>query len=163
MTKPIRRRSPRLPDHNYAEDGAYFLTICIQDHQCLFGEIQADRMLLNPAGQMAAQFIEQLPSTFKSLEIDCFVVMPNHVHMIIFLNQSEISIIDAMQWYKSKTTQAYIHGVKSNGWSRFRGKLWQRSYHDHIIRGDQDLNRIRQYIINNPAKWALDKHHPTNL
>jgi len=58
------------------------------------------------------------------------------------------------------TTNEYIRGVKQNGWPRFNGKLWQRNYYEHIVRNENELNRIRQYIMDNPLKWALDRENP---
>ena len=120
-------------------------------------------MSLNPAGDMVKSCFDELEPRFPDIEMDCFVVMPNHVHAIIVLKQQEVSLIKIVQWYKSKTTNGYIKGVQSSNWTPFSGKLWQRSFYDHVIRNDQDLNRIREYIVNNPAKWALDKLNPENI
>jgi REP element-mobilizing transposase RayT len=65
-----------------------------------------------------------------------------------------------MQWFKTMTTNGYIQGVKNSGWPRFTGKLWQRSYYEHIVRKDDDLNRIREYIVNNPLQWGMDDENP---
>ena len=65
-----------------------------------------------------------------------------------------------VQWFKTMTTNEYIRGVKQNGWLRFDGKLWQRNYYDHIIRNENELNRIRRYIVDNPAKWQYDRENP---
>ena len=68
-----------------------------------------------------------------------------------------------VQWFKTMTTNEYIRGIKQNGWQPFNGKLWQRNYWEHIIRDENNLNRFREYIINNPKKWELDKENPHNL
>jgi len=65
-----------------------------------------------------------------------------------------------IQWFKTMTTNEYIRGVKSRGWPPFAGKLWQRNYYEHIIRNDESLNRIREYIMNNPMQWTLDRENP---
>ena len=67
---------------------------------------------------------------------------------------------DIVGAFKSLTTDFYIHGVKQSGWPAFRGRLWQRNYHEHIIRSDESLQRIRQYILDNPACWASDPENP---
>jgi len=67
---------------------------------------------------------------------------------------------DVVRWFKTMTTNAYIRGAKQSGWPRFDGKLWQRNYYEHIIRDDESLNRIREYIINNPLQWELDQENP---
>ena len=71
-----------------------------------------------------------------------------------------LSLSDVMERFKSLTTTRYITGVRNSGWEPFRGRLWQRNYHDHIIRNEQELGRIREYIQNNPADWASDENHP---
>ena len=68
-----------------------------------------------------------------------------------------------VQWFKTMTTNEYIRGIKQNGWQPLKGKLWQRNYWEHIIRDENDLNRYREYIINNPLKWELDNENPQNL
>jgi REP element-mobilizing transposase RayT len=65
-----------------------------------------------------------------------------------------------IQWFKTMTTNKYIRGVKQNGWSTFPGKLWQRNYYEHVIRNENELNRIREYIMNNPLEWELDRENP---
>ncbi len=72
---------------------------------------------------------------------------------------STMSLGDVVQRFKSLTTKRYIDGVKQHDWPPFNGKLWQRNYYEHIIRDEPDLNRIRQYIIQNPLNWQNDKYH----
>ena len=163
MTDQHRRKSPRLTDYDYSQEGAYFVTICTQNRLCLFGEVADDVMQLNAAGMMVEGCFDELQSRFASLKVDCQVVMPNHVHAILILNDQSVSVVKAVQWYKSKTTNGYMKGVKTSDWQPFPSKLWQRSFYDHVIRHDADLSRIREYISVNPAKWALDKNNPDNL
>ena len=65
-----------------------------------------------------------------------------------------------MDWFKTMTTNNYIRGVKQHGWATFPGKLWQRNYHEHVIRNEEELHSLRQYIIDNPLQWALDQENP---
>lgn len=164
MTLPQKshsnRRSPRLQEYDYAQNGAYFVTICIQNRVCLFAE--PDTLQLSPAGKMVELVWQQLPTQFPTIELDAFVVMPNHLHGIIVLTQRDLGLPDVMQWFKSLTTHEYIKGVKSSHWPAFEGKLWQRSYYDHVVRNDDDLNRIREYIALNPMRWELDEENPSN-
>jgi putative transposase len=115
----------------------------------------------NPAGTMIAEWWICLPSKFVDIELDLCVVMPNHFHGIVVINRHPNApyrtvLSEAIQWFKVMTTNAYIQGVKSDNWAAFDGKLWQRSFHDHIIRSERELNLIRQYVESNPAKWAED-------
>jgi putative transposase len=73
-----------------------------------------------------------------------------------------LTLPDIVHWFKTMTTNEYIHGVKNLGWPPFPGKLWQRNYYEHIIRQEADLDRIRRYIIENPIKWSLDRENPVN-
>ncbi|MGB7291429.1 MAG: transposase [Thermodesulfobacteriota bacterium] len=185
------RRSIRLKDYDYATAGAYFVTICTQHRECLFGEIVAGVMRLNDAGNMIQGVLSNLFIQYTGIEIDEFIVMPNHIHVIIFLNTDvgagpsacpqnlgsniqmlkgqprgvapTMSLPDLVHRFKSLTTSRYIHGVKQKVWRPFPGKLWQRNYYEHIIRNEYDLNEIREYIVNNPLKWELDKENPENI
>ena len=187
------RRSIRLKGYDYSRAGAYFVTICIQDRTCLFGGINGGKMVLNDAGYMVQSIWNELPIHYPGVKIDQFIVMPNHIHGIIILSdvgagapacpnaeQSQgierlegrgnhggiaptMSLPDVVHRFKSFTNTKYIIGVKQHNWQRFPGKLWQRNYYEHIIRNEDELNRIREYIMNNPARWAEDENNPDNL
>ena len=116
-------------------------------------------MRLNGAGQMIASAWMALPERFEQVGLDSFVVMPNHVHGIVILKKG-IALTRVIQAFKSVSTNEYIRGVKSQGWRKFDGTLWQRSFYDHVIRNDQDLFRIQEYILNNPLQRALDDENP---
>ena len=176
------RRSIRLKGYDYSQLGAYFLTICTQNRECLFGDIINGEMISNEAGRTVKMVWNEIPSCYPSINVDAFVVMPNHVHGIIFIvgagpracpdsGQSRadgqpqgvaptMSLPDVVHRFKTMTTKRYTDGVKQNGWSRFEGKLWQRNYYEHIIRDERELNRIREYIVNNPAQWDMDRENP---
>lgn len=161
MTKHHQRKSPRLPGYDYATEGAYFVTVCTQERRHLFGTVRDGDMHLNPAGEMIASWWRALPEKFPDVVLDCAVVMPNHTHAVIVINrahtpESTTSLPDALHALKTMTTNAYIHGVRNQNWEAFPGKLWQRSYHDHIIRDESGLNRIRHYVATNPARWQDD-------
>lgn len=161
-----QRKSPRLKDYDYSLVGAYFLTLCTQNRHHLFGEIVDDGMVLNAAGHMIWTCWQSLPQHITGLDLDHFVVMPNHVHGIVVLKTSEtlsdqapVSIPLVMQTFKSFTTHQYIQGVRNEGWPPFDKHVWQRSYHDHIIRNEMSLNKLREYIEHNPARWAADYYY----
>jgi REP element-mobilizing transposase RayT len=163
-----QRRSPRLQEYDYTQEGAYFVTICSQNRLSLFGEVVADGIRLNDAGRMVAHYWSRLPEQFPTLDLDAFVIMPNHVHGILILGgetRADIrrsSLSQHMQWFKTVTTNAYVRGVDEARWDSFPGKLWQRSFHDHIIRNERSLNALREYILSNPARWADDQLNPAN-
>jgi REP element-mobilizing transposase RayT len=170
------RRSIRLRGYDYSKVGAYFVTICAQNRTCLFGEIVDGGMRLNDAGQMVQLVWNEMPAFYPGVETDEFVVMPNHIHGIIILvgaaprgrpvlGQARgpaptMSLGDVVQRFKTMTTKRYADAVKQSGWSPFSGRLWQRNYYEHIVRNDDELNRIREYIVNNPLQWALDRDNP---
>ena len=175
------RRSIRIPDYDYSQNGWYFVTICTQNRKYMFGEIVKDQMRLNNAGVITETWWQKLTNKFLSVQTDEYVVMPNHFHGIINivgvtlrgrplpdntnnkLGQSHRiapTLGDIVNWFKTMTTNQYIHGVKQNGWHPFYGRLWQRNYYEHIIRNEDELNRFCQYIAENPANWQTDKENP---
>jgi REP element-mobilizing transposase RayT len=169
------RRSPRLQGYDYRQDGGYFVTLCTQNRVCLFGDISDDGLQLNAAGMMVALWWERLPEKFPGVELDAYVIMPNHLHGILVMGDNvgadtlirpnetipTLSLSTLLQWFKVMTTNAYIRGVREQHWDAFPGKLWQRSYYDHIIRAEADLHRIQVYIENNPTQWATDDDNPS--
>ena len=168
-----KRRSLRLNEYDYAQAGAYFVTICAQGRRCLFGDIADDQICLNDAGKMLTTLWTDIPNRFLFVEIDIFVVMPNHFHGIVVLpdpagvGSDEITkfppLGDVISAFKSTTTVEYGHGVKTKSWPGFQQRLWQRNYYDHVIRNAKDLDRIRRYIDENPARWAYDDENPQKI
>jgi putative transposase len=178
------RRSIRPPDYDYTQSGAYFITICVQGRICRFGEIVNGQVLLNMIGEMMPVEWEKLNERFPMLELDEFVIMPNHLHGIVHIKGKEPldshgrrpsisgsikgevckpALGDIIGAFKSITTHEYISGVRELDWPRFKERLWQRSYYDHIIRNEKGLNEIREYIENNPLQWDLDQDNPKNV
>jgi putative transposase len=180
-SKDHHRRSIRLKDYDYAQPGGYFVTIVTQSRKCLFGEIVEAEMRLNDAGRIIQTAWDDLPNHYANVEIDTFVVMPNHIHGIVVLVgagprarpgadgqpqgvaptiKTSLSLPDVVHRFKTLTTKQYIDGVKQYGWRHFAGRLWRRNYFEHVIRDDSSLNRIRQYILDNPARWEFDRENP---
>ena len=189
MTK--HRRSIRLQGYDYSRAGAYFVTVCTQNRECMFGHIVGatprgcpdapcgrPEMALNDAGRMIQAVWDEIPINYSGIETDEFTIMPNHIHGIIVIvgatpcgrpdiGQAQgpapttmLSLADVMHRFKTLTTKRYTDGVKQFGWPAFPGRLWQRNYYEHIIRNDDELNRIREYIANNPMQWELDRENP---
>ena len=225
-----RRRSLRLKGYDYTHMGAYFVTIVTQGRLCLFGEIVGKEMRLNEAGETVCRFWEALPQRFPTIEMDMFVVMPNHLHGIVVIKNRATTTVDntkstnvgaglvparntnstehraptnqnpdrgvenaptipnrattrvapteimdggvdtpitdrfalgdAIGAYKSLTTVEYTRGVKQMKWSPFHKRLWQRNYYEHVVRHDESLQQLQQYILDNPDQWAFDKENP---
>ncbi len=172
------RKNLRLKQYDYSTPGAYFVTVCVQDRRSLFGDVRDSVMELNSAGSMIQEWWQKLPSKYPDIEVDTHVVMPNHFHGIVTIvgadpcvrpdmsgNTTQGAHVGAplhtvVQWFKSMTTNQYIRGVKQGEWPVFHGKLWQRNYYEHVIRNDNELLKIREYIANNPLQWALDRENP---
>ena len=151
-----------MQHYDYGSIGAYFVTVCAEGRACLFGEVVADAVRLTDAGRMVDAVWRENSSYWPAYETDAFVVMPNHVHGVLFRLDlgCALALPDVMHRFKSLTTRRYIEGVRRCGWPPFRGRLWQRGYHDHVVRDPDDLDRIRKYIEDNPAQWAIDAENP---
>jgi putative transposase len=159
------RRSIRLKNYDYSTEGAYFITICIQHRQPLLGDIQNGEMQPNFAGQMVQQVWDELRSHYPGIDLDAFTLMPNHIHGVLLLfappNGSTTLILgDVIHRFKSLTTAKYRQGIYQQNWQPFISKLWQRNYYEHIIRDDDSLECIRNYIAQNPKFWRCDRLHP---
>jgi len=175
------RRSIRLRGYDYRQAGAYFVTICSQNRECMFGQVVEGQMILNAPGHMVELVWRELPQHYPGIEVDAFVVMPNHVHGIIILvgagpracpdksgqpqgvtPTTTMSLPDVVHRFKSLTTARYRRGVLQDSWPAFPGRLWQRNYHEHVVRSEEELNRIQQYVIDNPLHWEEDPENPAN-
>ena len=175
LQNPTRqhRRSIRLRGYDYSRAGAYFVTICTQNRECLFGEITDGRMMLNDAGRMAEQCWQAIPDHFPHVELDAFVAMPNHVHGILFIVDTPVGAKNFSPLQSgqrphgtSKSIGSIIRGFKIGvtKWMRAHTNVhvvWQRNYYEHVIRNDDELNRIREYIAKNRAQWELDRENPS--
>jgi len=173
-----RRRSVRLNGYDYTQPGSCFVTLVTQHRTCLFGDIINGESQLNDAGRLVQSVWIGLPVHYPGVVTDAFVVMPNHFHGIIILlgtrpracpedNRGQpqgvaptMSLPDVVHRFKTLTTKRYADGVKQCGWTPFAGRLWQRNYYEHIIRDEESLDRIRQYIADNPARWTFDRENP---
>ena len=173
--KKHHRRSIRLKEYDYSQAGAYFVTMCTKGRECLFGEIGDGAMRLNDAGQMVDKWWVELTNKFPCVGKDEYVVMPNHLHGIVMIVGADLRVRSTkgahtgaplpkiVQWFKTMVTNGYIRGVKQYDWAPFPGKLWQRGYHEHIIRDEKSLNNIRRYIQTNPLMWAHDAENPNRI
>jgi putative transposase len=183
------RKSIRLKGYDYSAAGAYFVTICTQrrerdeSHQYMFGEVVDGVMRLNPAGEMARDAWDGLPARYANVELDAFVVMPNHVHGIIVLMdvaragacRGVINHARTLGEMGAANRRAGAAGVPSLGEvvRAFKAvsahlirqsiapgiPIWQRNYFEQIIRNQDSMNRVRSYIQANPARWHTGRNH----
>ncbi|MFO7448215.1 MAG: transposase [Ignavibacteriaceae bacterium] len=165
------RRSIRLKHYDYTNPNWYYVTICVDDRKQWLGKVTNSKVLLSRIGDIAKEYWENIPYHFKQIELDYFVIMPNHIHGIIIINECRDvqSNIPANKNYFSKISPPKGHlGVivrtfkaavkkwcNENGYVKFK---WQRNYYEHIIRNEEDLYHIRQYIELNPLRWELDDY-----
>ncbi len=171
------RRSLRLSGYDYSQNGAYFVTVCTRNRESLFGEIEDGNMFLNSYGQIVSDVWSHLPDHYFHVQSDQFVVMPNHIHGIIVSNRDVVGAGLKPARTKPAPTDGsikihalpeIIRGFKtfsSRRINEMRGtpatQFWQRNYYEHVIRNGADLNSIRQYIIDNPARWETDRENPS--
>lgn len=167
------RRSVRLQGHDYSQSGAYFVTICAYNRECLFGGIAGNDIRLNECGAIAkGEWIKSFEIR-KEIKLDEYIVMPNHIHGIVWID-NPIGANGRSPLHRTnmgpKTLSSFVAGYKStvtkqiNALRRLPGvPVWQRNYYEHVIRGDTELNRIRQYIMENPLKWEFDSENPNNI
>jgi putative transposase len=161
----------RLPGYDYSQTAIYHITTCTHDRECLFGEVLEGTLVLNEAGAAVQRVWVGLPLRFPQVKLDAFVVMPNHVHGIIILQASASTTATEQDAASSAPTlgrvmRAFksISAIRVNGvLSRSECPVWQRNYYEHVVRGETDLHRIRQYIVDNPADWRDDEYNPCNV
>ena len=170
------RRSIRLRDYDHTQNGAYFVTICTLQGVCLFGDVVDGEMVLNDYGAIVWEEWQRTAIVRANIELDAFVVMPNHVHGIIVIvdNDSTVGATRRVAPTNTRPTGpkagslgAIVGQFKSVATKRIRQlshvnvdiPIWQRNYYEHIIRNEKSFNDIRAYIANNPAKWAEDSFY----
>ena len=170
------RRSLRLKDYDYSQAGAYFITICTKGRKCYLGEICNERMNLSDIGNIVKECWLKIPEHFGNVKIDEWVIMPNHVHGIIIIIESVGTDYNLSLQRKTRQNRfqnitpkslSYIIATFKSAVSRQINRIgtgndfaWQSRFYDHIIRNENELYRIKQYIQNNPLKWELDRENP---
>ena len=152
------RKPNRLPDFDYSTPGAYFVTICTQNRKNTLCSIVGDGFPVPKyPGKIAERWILKIPEKYSYCRIDKYVVMPNHIHMLIQLDppggtgNPSPTLGDIVAWYKYQAPCEVNAHCNSAGM-----RVFQRSYHDHVVRGDADYLKIWEYIENNPALWKED-------
>ena len=175
MVRKRNRHTTRLRGYDYSQAGVYFVTVCVRNRECLFGKIIDGKMNLNQYGKIARDEWLYATNVRSNIELDEFIVMPNHFHGIIHIRVVGATrrVTPALQTNgiilpgpKSGSIGAIIGQFKSLVTKRINElrntisiPIWQRNYYDHIIRDQRSLNRARQYIRNNPAVWEDDVNY----
>jgi putative transposase len=170
------RKSIRWKGYNYSQSGLYFVSFCTKDRIEHFGDIQSEKMIFNRYGEIANKYWQEIPNHHNDVEIDEFVIMPNHIHGIVVICEEDVlsggrdkaclvptgsqqiermheTLCNVIGSYKSVISKT----IRKIGLPQFK---WQRSYHDRVIRNSDELNRIRNYITNNPIIWHRDRNNP---
>ena len=153
-----KRKPNRIPHFDCSTPGAYFVTICTEHRKTTLCSIVGDGFPVpKPPGQIAEDFIRKIPEKYPCVSVDHYVIMPNHIHLLLRISSSygtgnpPPTLGNIIGWYKYQTTKE-IQEKSGRSGSRF----FQRSYHDHIIRNEASYLKIWQYIDNNPVLWAND-------
>ncbi|MDO4862393.1 MAG: hypothetical protein Q3984_06960 [Eubacteriales bacterium] len=159
-----QRKATRLKGYDYSSPGVYFITICTQNRKCMLSDLVVGEGLAPPEtrlseiGRIAEEQILALEERFPSVSIDRYVVMPNHIHILLLLREQaggaspSPTVPQVIGTFKSITTRlsrAY----------RAEGLVFQRSFHDHVVRGEADYREIWDYIDSNPARWQEDRFY----
>jgi len=187
-----RIESARLKGWDYASPGWYFVTICTRQMEPFFGDVVDGEMQLSPVGKAARAFWAEIPDHHPNVELDEYVIMPNHMHGIVVIKEPAVETPPTANVETPPTVETrYIASLqrpdsasaaKSRGrslsviigtykaavtrwagWNGWPDFAWQPRFHDHIIRDEGSLRRIQHYVVNNPAQWEVDRYHPTNL
>ncbi len=179
-------KSNRLHGYDYSENWAYFITICCKDRQEYFWEIIEGKMILNKYWEVVKKYYFEMQDKYDYIVLDEFVIMPNHIHFIIFIeednewkgNKWEWEAINGHlyigwnKWWFAKEKNCMLENWiwKVINWYKWRCSFdmnnknnfdvyfaWQKNYYDRIIRNEDELQKVREYIVNNPLKWELNK------
>lgn len=151
---PPRRKSPRKYGYDYTQPGGYFVTICTHHRDHLFGEIIDRQMHRNAWGNVAAACWQAIPEHFPHSAIDSFVIMPNHIHGILFVDEGNTYTLgQIINVFKGAVTRE----INRTRPEHERDPIWQRNFHDTIIKDDAMLVQLREYMRQNPARWQEDR------
>ncbi|MFA5346182.1 MAG: transposase [Candidatus Omnitrophota bacterium] len=172
-----QRKPNRLKNYDYSQNGYYFVTICIHSRREWFGKINNGVMELNETGHIVLACWNDLPNHYRNIELDEFIVMPNHAHGIVVIGNVGNGLkpfpTDGIQIYADEMKNPRYHGLPEimRGFKTFSSRRvnetiktgnkfhWQKSFYDHVIRDEMSLGRIREYIRNNPKQWDTDKEN----
>lgn len=168
------RKLNRLKNFDYSSSGYYFVTICTKNRRVYFGNINNNKIILNLYGNIVQKYIFELPKRYKNIGLDQFIIMPNHIHLIIIIKYTPIPVGTIHELSLQNTNNQLqrrnmllckiIGFLKMNSSKQIHQMglnlfQWQRSYYDEIIRNEYSLYFIRQYIRENPINWSEDRNN----
>ena len=181
------RHTIRLKNYDYSQNGLYFVTICTENRECLLGDIVDGKMILNECGEIVNDVLNSLPDRYKQIELDLYQIMPNHIHMIIIIHpvvgaihesplhesplpkspnrrfikrgdQREL-LPQCIGYFKMNSSKQINQFVRAHHDAPQQQKIFQRNYYEHVIRNENELNKIREYIRINPQIWDRDRNN----
>jgi putative transposase len=158
------RKIIRLKNYDYSTPGYYFVTVCVKNHSSFFGNIENGKMVLNAYGEIVKNCWQDLINHYRNCNLDEFIVMPNHFHGILVIE----NVGNGLKPFPTHGLSEIIRGFKTfssrkiNELTDFRFQ-WQKSFYEHVIRKNESLDKIREYIQNNPKQWELDTENPKNI
>jgi REP-associated tyrosine transposase len=177
--KPQRRNreTPRLPDYDYTEPGAYFVTVCAYRRWSIFGQIVEGKMRLNGLGKLVDNMWRETPRDFSVVDLDAWVVMPNHFHAVVTLKDPATEAAWRARGERVPVRERFGRPVEASLPTIMRSfktavrreaacrlhiaqPVWQPRYFEHVVRNEEDLERIRDYIEANPSCWETDHENP---
>ena len=161
-----RRKNIRLKNFDYSSDGAYFITICVKERRKILSNIvgtgvpDCPQVILLSHGIIAEKYINQLGNFYENISIDKYIIMPDHIHLLLSITSDEKHLADKSP-KKANNTNSLIPKFISS-FKRFCNKeygenIWQQRYYDHVVRNQDDYIEILEYIENNPINWVLTK------
>ena len=160
-----RRKSIRLCNYDYSQEGGYFITICTEKRRNLLsyvfenGECERAVLKYTRIGQIVEEALLETAAQ-QGIVLDSYVIMPNHIHAIVFLEKNikrDLTLGSVVGAFKSIAANRWINVCKAEG--NVAGKLWQRNYYEHILRNEKDYLEKRRYIEDNPDKWRMDEEY----
>ena len=161
MELPNRRKN-RLENYDYNADGCYSITICTKDRKAILskivgtGVLDCPRIQLQYHGVIADRYIRQLNGFYNNISIPKYVIMPDHIHLIVTVNSGQSGTpAPTRDINKNSEISKFVSTLKRFCNKEYGENIWQRSYYDHIIRDQNDYNEVWEYIENNPKKWIL--------
>lgn len=165
------RKDLRLKHYDYSQAGYYFVTLCTENKEHILCDIVGDAALsvppqsttvqpkLTQTGHMVEQHLKNINVVYSNAKLDCYIVMPNHVHFIVIIEDAPQQEEEGRLRAAAPTSlPKLINSFKTITSKKYGKTLWQRNYYEHVIRKDGELHEIREYIVNNPVKWELDKY-----
>jgi REP element-mobilizing transposase RayT len=173
------RKNIRLPEYDYSSGGAYYVTICTKNKACILGDIKEGQMKLTAIGKIVQEQIQITPKIRRNVTIDSFVIMPNHIHMILLITSDDgrdmarhVPTTGRGRFGKpqSGTLSTIVGAIKSTITKNIHlqdgadGKsIWQGRFYEHVIRNEKSLEKIREYIYNNPRNWQVDDENSERI